>query len=270
LDGTVDLDERRLIRSAIRELRRREIEDMEAALATKRFRPTRLKLQEDKENQHRSESAEKLDVLSKKLQSVQDIDELTKMLRAASEYEERKMIRAAIRKIRDEQQQGECSCLTAPRESVPLSDAPSHPFDQHVAAVCVSDPSLLLLLGNAEKSKATVRCLDPENVEPQSSLGTVVSSAESDRCGFSEVILMDSKCHITTDLSASGGEGGETQRSQQGGIRQTDRRTGRQACGPPAVSEEFSLCWNGDAAKNNIKRQQQQGSFLSHQSSGSL
>uniref|UniRef100_A0A8C6PWZ8 Smoothelin b n=1 Tax=Nothobranchius furzeri TaxID=105023 RepID=A0A8C6PWZ8_NOTFU len=40
LDGTVDLDERRLIRSAIRELRRREIEDMEAALASKRFRPT--------------------------------------------------------------------------------------------------------------------------------------------------------------------------------------------------------------------------------------
>ncbi|XP_056888484.1 smoothelin isoform X4 [Takifugu flavidus] len=138
LDGTVDLDERRLIRSAIRELRRREIEDMEAALATKRFRPTRLKLQEDKENQHRSESAEKLDVLSKKLQSVQDIDELTKMLRAASEYEERKMIRAAIRKIRDEQQQG-----------------------------------------NAEKSKATVRCLDPENVEPQSSLGTVETEKES-------------------------------------------------------------------------------------------
>lgn len=53
LDGTVDLDERRLIRSAIRELRRREIEDMEAALASKRFRPTRLNQQEDKENQHR-------------------------------------------------------------------------------------------------------------------------------------------------------------------------------------------------------------------------
>lgn len=49
----MDLDERRLIRSAIRELRRREIEDMEAALASKRFRPTRLKQQEDKENQHR-------------------------------------------------------------------------------------------------------------------------------------------------------------------------------------------------------------------------
>lgn len=53
LEGTVDLDERRHIRSAIRELRRREIEDMEAALASKRFRPTRLKQQEDKENQHR-------------------------------------------------------------------------------------------------------------------------------------------------------------------------------------------------------------------------
>lgn len=53
LDETVDLDERRVIRSAIRELRRREIEDMEAALASKRFRPTRIIQQEDKENQHR-------------------------------------------------------------------------------------------------------------------------------------------------------------------------------------------------------------------------
>lgn len=54
LDGTVDLDERRLIRSALRELRRREIEDMEAALASKRFRPTRQQQQqEDKENHHR-------------------------------------------------------------------------------------------------------------------------------------------------------------------------------------------------------------------------
>nr|XP_057927037.1 smoothelin isoform X2 [Doryrhamphus excisus] len=105
LDGTVDLDERRLIRSAIRELRRREIEDIEAALATKRFRPTRLRQQEDKENQHRSESSEALDVLSNKLNTIRDVDELTKMLRAAADYEERKLIRAAIRQIRDEQQQ---------------------------------------------------------------------------------------------------------------------------------------------------------------------
>ncbi|XP_042276890.1 smoothelin isoform X1 [Thunnus maccoyii] len=114
LDGTVDLDERRLIRSAIRELRRREIEDMEAALASKRFRPTRLRQQEDKENQHRSESSDTLDVLSGKLQTIQDIDELTKMLRAASEYEERKMIRAAIRQIRDEQLQGNVERGKAP------------------------------------------------------------------------------------------------------------------------------------------------------------
>ncbi|XP_056233413.1 smoothelin isoform X1 [Seriola aureovittata] len=114
LDGTVDLDERRLIRSAIRELRRREIEDMEAALASKRFRPTRLKQQEDKENQHRSESGDNLDVLSRKLQSIQDIDELTKMLRAASEYEERKMIRAAIRQVREEQQQATVERVKAP------------------------------------------------------------------------------------------------------------------------------------------------------------
>ncbi|XP_034004515.1 smoothelin isoform X2 [Trematomus bernacchii] len=110
LDETVDLDERRVIRSAIRELRRREIEDMEAALASKRFRPTRIIQQEDKENQH----SDNLNVLSKKLQSIQDIDELTKMLRTASEYEERKLIRATIRQIRDEQQQGSAEQVKAP------------------------------------------------------------------------------------------------------------------------------------------------------------
>ncbi|XP_060894941.1 smoothelin isoform X5 [Labrus mixtus] len=138
LDGTVDLDERRLIRSAIRDLRRREIEDMEAALASKRFRPTRLKQQEDKENHHRSDTSDNLDVLSHKLKSIQDVDELTKMLRAASEYEERKMIRAAIRQIREEQPQGP-----------------------------------------AEYGKAPGRCLEPENVEPQSTMGTGETERES-------------------------------------------------------------------------------------------
>ncbi|KAJ8385983.1 hypothetical protein AAFF_G00178040 [Aldrovandia affinis] len=103
LDGTVDLDERRLIRSAIRELRRREIEDMEAALASKRFRPARQNLREDKENQLGSDS---LDRLSGKIQAIQDIEELTVLLRGASEYEERKLIRAAIRRLRDEELQG--------------------------------------------------------------------------------------------------------------------------------------------------------------------
>ncbi|XP_054905305.1 smoothelin isoform X2 [Poeciliopsis prolifica] len=127
LDGTLDLDERRLIRSAIRELRRREIEDMEAALASKRFRPTRLNQQEDKENQHRSESSNDLDILSQKLQSIQDVDELTKMLRAAAEYEERKMIRVAIRRVRDEQLQESAEkskvsvCRLEPESAVPQS-----------------------------------------------------------------------------------------------------------------------------------------------------
>ncbi|XP_019907981.3 smoothelin isoform X6 [Esox lucius] len=111
LDGTMDLDERRLIRSAIRELRRREIEDMEAALASKRFRPTCLNQNDNKENQltNRSDLVNSLDLLSVKLPAIRDIEELTTLLRGTSEYEERKLIRAAIRRLREEeeeQQQG--------------------------------------------------------------------------------------------------------------------------------------------------------------------
>lgn len=47
--------------------------------------------------------------------------------------------------------------------------------------------SVLLVLGNADKSKTTDHCLDPENVDPQSSVGTTVSTAESDQCGFCDV-----------------------------------------------------------------------------------
>ncbi|KAM4615937.1 smoothelin [Polymixia lowei] len=137
LDGTMDLDERRLIRSAIRELRRREIEDMEAALASKRFRPTRLNQQEDKENHHRSECSDALDVLSGKLQAIRDVDELTKLLRAASEYEERKLIRAAIRRLRDQEQHG------------------------------------------TEMGKIPGCFLEPEGLDPQSSMGTGETERES-------------------------------------------------------------------------------------------
>lgn len=45
---------------------------------------------------------------------------VSEKLRAASEYEERKMIRAAIRKIRDEQQQGKSSCLMETWASVQM------------------------------------------------------------------------------------------------------------------------------------------------------
>ncbi|XP_029572846.1 smoothelin isoform X5 [Salmo trutta] len=108
LDGTMDLDERRMIRSAIRDLRRREIEDMEAALASKRFRHKHLNQNDDKENQltNRSDLGDSLNMLSVKLQAIQDIEELTGLLRGATEYEERKLIRAAIRRLRDEEQQG--------------------------------------------------------------------------------------------------------------------------------------------------------------------
>ncbi|XP_058889242.1 smoothelin-like isoform X2 [Acipenser ruthenus] len=106
LDGTSDLDERRLIRSAIREIRRCEIEGMEAALSFKRFRGARNCEQlENKENQIRfqrlcPDQDDTLEALSGKLQSIEDVDELTALLRGASEYEERKLIRAAIRKLR--------------------------------------------------------------------------------------------------------------------------------------------------------------------------
>ncbi|XP_064793298.1 smoothelin-like isoform X7 [Oncorhynchus masou masou] len=133
LDGTMDLDKRRLIRSAIRELRRREMEDMEAALSRKRFRPTNLSQNDNKENQltHRSELGGSLDVLSVKLQAIQDIEELTGLLRGANEYEERKLIRAAICRLRDEEQQG-----------------------------------------TWEKGRTTGQCLESEGLELQSSLGT--------------------------------------------------------------------------------------------------
>ncbi|XP_072304552.1 smoothelin-like isoform X2 [Eucyclogobius newberryi] len=143
----MDLDERRLIRSAIRELRRREIQDMEAALATKRFRPTRVPPLEDKENheenhrenlhQHKPESSDALELLSQKLQGIRDIEELTKMLRSAGEYEERKMIRATIRQIREEHQQSaveRCRALerldgpSGVRTQVRASQSPSCPI----------------------------------------------------------------------------------------------------------------------------------------------
>uniref|UniRef100_A0ABM5F2X0 Smoothelin isoform X2 n=1 Tax=Pogona vitticeps TaxID=103695 RepID=A0ABM5F2X0_9SAUR len=109
LEATLDLAERRRIRSAIRELRRQELErDEEATLASKRFRTER---QENKENLLRSRRLEEeeeqqqkaLGLLSGKLEAIQDVEELTALLRGASEYEERKLIRAAIRKLRDEE-----------------------------------------------------------------------------------------------------------------------------------------------------------------------
>ncbi|XP_072444085.1 smoothelin isoform X2 [Chiloscyllium punctatum] len=104
LEVTDDLDERRLIRSTICELRRKELKGMEEALSSKRFRSERAnEHHENKENRQRQEDDQKqsLDILSGKLESIHDIDELTVMLRNAGEYAERKLIRAAIRKLRE-------------------------------------------------------------------------------------------------------------------------------------------------------------------------
>ncbi|KAM8992668.1 smoothelin isoform 4-T4 [Ara ararauna] len=109
LEATLDLAERRRIRSAIRELQRQELERDEEALASKRFRPERgSHRQDNKENWPRSRHLEEeqqaaLATLSRQLETITDVEELTKLLRAAGEYEERKLIRAAIRKLRAEE-----------------------------------------------------------------------------------------------------------------------------------------------------------------------
>uniref|UniRef100_A0A2K5JHV0 Calponin-homology (CH) domain-containing protein n=1 Tax=Colobus angolensis palliatus TaxID=336983 RepID=A0A2K5JHV0_COLAP len=102
LEATADLAERRRIRSAIRELQRQELEREEEALASKRFRAER---QDNKENwlhsqQREAEQRAALARLAGQLESMNDVEELTALLRSAGEYEERKLIRAAIRRVR--------------------------------------------------------------------------------------------------------------------------------------------------------------------------
>uniref|UniRef100_A0A452UMU6 Smoothelin n=1 Tax=Ursus maritimus TaxID=29073 RepID=A0A452UMU6_URSMA len=74
----------------------------EEALASKRFRAER---QDNKENwlhsqQQEAEQRAALARLAGRLESMNDVEELTALLRGAGEYEERKLIRAAIRRIR--------------------------------------------------------------------------------------------------------------------------------------------------------------------------
>ncbi|KAG7279476.1 hypothetical protein CRUP_035862 [Coryphaenoides rupestris] len=131
LDKTLDLDERRVIRSALRELRRQEIEEMEAALASKRFRPTRLRLQEDKENQQGIDNLRTL--RGALINDWHHCTHTSRRLRGASEYEERKMIRAAIHRLRGEEQE---------------------------------------MKQGSERGKAGVHILEPGNQEPQCTMGT--------------------------------------------------------------------------------------------------
>ncbi|KAK2911374.1 hypothetical protein Q8A67_003507 [Cirrhinus molitorella] len=129
LDKTIDIDERRLIRTAIRELRHSEIEEMEAALTSKRFRRAHQNRHEDKENQCRPELTASLDVLSGKIQAIHDIEELTGLLQSASEYEERKLIRAAIRRLRDEEIQGALERVQTAGQRTERRQNPQSSFD---------------------------------------------------------------------------------------------------------------------------------------------
>uniref|UniRef100_A0A9J7YUP0 Smoothelin n=2 Tax=Cyprinus carpio TaxID=7962 RepID=A0A9J7YUP0_CYPCA len=129
LDKTIDIDERRLIRSAIRELRRCEIEEMEAALTSKRFRRAHQSRHEDKENQCRPDLTASLDVLSGKIQAINNIEELTGLLQSASEYEERKLIRAAIRRLRDEEIQGALEKVQTAGQRTERRQNPQSSFD---------------------------------------------------------------------------------------------------------------------------------------------
>ncbi|XP_060739577.1 smoothelin isoform X3 [Tachysurus vachellii] len=140
LESTLDISERRLIRSAIRELRHHEIEDLEAALTNKRFRHAPEHRHDDKENQHRPDLAASLDVLSKKLQDIQDIDVLSVMLRSSKEYEERKLIRATIRRLREKEIEGarekvhlsgqQMEKQQKPARSLELEDTPKETVDK--------------------------------------------------------------------------------------------------------------------------------------------
>ncbi|GCB75138.1 hypothetical protein scyTo_0017299 [Scyliorhinus torazame] len=102
LEVTDDLDERRLIRSTICELRRKELKGMEEALSSKRFRSERTNERlENKENQFRShrqeeDQKESLNILSGKLESINDIDELTILVSRIISLKEVFMIYAAF------------------------------------------------------------------------------------------------------------------------------------------------------------------------------
>ncbi|XP_050965353.1 smoothelin isoform X2 [Labeo rohita] len=129
LEKTIDIDERRLIRTAIRELQRSEIEEMEAALTSKRFRRAQHDRHEDKENQCRPDLTASLDMLSGKIQAIHDIEELTGLLQSASEYEERKLIRAAIRRLRDEEIRGALEKVQTAGQRTERRQNPQSSFD---------------------------------------------------------------------------------------------------------------------------------------------
>ncbi|XP_063171805.1 smoothelin isoform X2 [Candoia aspera] len=182
LEATLDLAERRQIRSAIRELRRQELERDEEALASKRFRTERsAERQENKENRLRSWQREEeqrqqksLDALSRKLEPIQDVEELTALLRGTSEYEERKLIRAAIRKLRAEEIEAVTLAGKA-YNSQRAADTALAPKEREENA---AGDSRLQVQKRAEQELIQARIQEPPESEaagaPDPSLGTVL------------------------------------------------------------------------------------------------
>ncbi|XP_068268353.1 smoothelin isoform X2 [Nyctibius grandis] len=177
LEATLDLAERRRIRSAIRELQRQELERDEEALASKRFRPERgSHRQDDKENWPRSRRLEEeqqaaLAALSRQLEAITDVEELTKLLRAAGEYEERKLIRAAIRKLRAEEIEAATLAGNAQSRRRDGSESPAVPGD--VTSSRRDDAETPALAGSGESC-------DEGSAEPLAAAGHGESSQRDD------------------------------------------------------------------------------------------
>lgn len=183
LEATLDLAERRRIRSAIRELQRQELERDEEALASKRFRTERgSHRQDNKENWLRSQQLEEeqqkaLASLSRELESITDVEELTKLLRAASEYEERKLIRAAIRKLRAEEI--EAATLAGNVQSSRRDGAEPAAVPARAERSRRDDAETAALVGNGESSQRAGSEL-PAVVSVESSAEPVENSRRGD------------------------------------------------------------------------------------------
>ncbi|XP_042661172.1 smoothelin [Tyto alba] len=195
LEATLDLAERRRIRSAIRELQRQELERDEEALASKRFRPERgTHRQDDKENWPRSRHLEEeqqqtaLAALSQQLEAITDVEELTKLLRAAGEYEERKLIRAAIRKLRAEEI--EAATLAGNTQSGQRNNSKPRPVSGDTKSSRRDDAETPALPGSRKSSQrgdtelpalaGSKESCDEDSTEPLATTGSGESSQQDD------------------------------------------------------------------------------------------
>uniref|UniRef100_A0A8C4JH31 Smoothelin n=1 Tax=Dromaius novaehollandiae TaxID=8790 RepID=A0A8C4JH31_DRONO len=247
LEATPDLAERRRIRSAIRELQRQELERDEEALASKRFRSERgSHRQDNKENWLRSQQLEEeqqkaLASLSQKLESITDVEELTKLLRAASEYEERKLIRAAIRKLRAEEIEGEAPSPYL-SQAEPLLPRRCWDVASSLLTAFVCFPPAATLAGNVQSSRR-------DDAEPPTLPGSVESSHGGDSV---QPALARSRESSQRDDAEPPARGRNTESSQRGnteplpaaGSVESSRRDDDE---PPALAGSMGSSHRGNA-----------------------